>query len=162
MFEKMISAVPVERVDVDVSDIWNITIIKNETVPVLKPSKELTWFQRSIKNFRLARRLNCLHIRLLRALCGCRRVNCARPLTRRQQRRAQRMADSDMRTNLLWSSAVNPDLETPPSYRRRLSLPDGSAPYPTYGIPGPRGTIIQADAIRLRTEAKPPTALSRV
>ncbi|KAI8438740.1 hypothetical protein MSG28_011150 [Choristoneura fumiferana] len=169
MFEKMISAVPVERVDVDVSDIWNITIIKNETLPVLKPSKELTWFQKIDQEFSasqafviglelgLALGIVCTYV-WLRALCGCRRVNCARPLTRRQQRRAQRMADSDMRTNLLWSSAVNPDLETPPSYRRRLSLPDGSAPYPTYGIPGPRGTIIQADAIRLpdRGETPPP------
>lgn len=169
MFEKMISAVPVERVDVDVSDIWNITTIKNETLPVLKPNKELTWFQKIDQEFSasqafiiglelgLAIGIVCTYI-WLQALCRCRRVNCARPLTRRQRRRAERMADSDMRTNLLWSSGVNPDLETPPSYRRRLSLPDGSAPYPTYGIPGPRGTIIQADAIRLpdRGDTPPP------
>ncbi|XP_063616465.1 leucine-rich repeat-containing protein 26 [Cydia splendana] len=164
MFEKIISAAPVERTDVDVKDVWNITSKKNETLPILKPTKQLTWYEKIDREFSSSQAFIIgLELGLaigivvtyiwLRSLCGCRRVNCTRPQTRRQRRRAQRV-DSDMRTNLLWSSGINPDLETPPSYRRQLSLPDRSVPY---GVPGHREPVIHADAIRVpRGETPPP------
>ncbi|XP_047985437.1 leucine-rich repeat-containing protein 26 [Leguminivora glycinivorella] len=166
MFEKMISATPAERTDVDVRDVWNITSKKNETLPILKPTRQLSWYEKIDKEFSssqafiiglelgLAIGIVCTYV-WLRSLCGCRRVNCTRPQTRRQRRRAQRV-DGDMRTNLLWSSGINPDLETPPSYRRQLSLPERSPPLP-YGVPGAREPVLHADAIRVpRGETPPP------
>lgn len=165
MFEKIISAAPVERTDVDVKDVWNITSEKNETLPILKPTKRLAWYEKLDKEFSSSQAFIIgLELGLaigivvtyiwLRSLCGCRRVNCTQPQTRRQRRRAQRV-DGDMRTNLLWGSGMNPDLETPPSYRRQLSLPERSPPRP-YGVPVRREAALHADAVRVPRGDTPP------
>lgn len=163
MSEKIISIVPViEKKEVDVNDIWNIT---TEPVPE-QPSTPLTPYEKfdqefsSVKAFIIGMEIG-LAIGIvgtyiwLSKFCKCGALSCARPQTRRQRRRR---FDGDMRTNLLWSTIVNPDLETPPSFRRQLSLPDRSAPFPTYGLPGFTEAPLQIDAIRLpnRAETPPP------
>lgn len=166
MFEKMVSAVVEEEI-VDVNDVWNMTQTKNVTVPAVIPKKPLTPFEKFDKEFPASQAFIIgLEIGLaigvvgtyiwLRSFCRFSRVNCTRP--RRQRRRMQRVADADMRANLLWSTVINPDLETPPSFRREISLPDGSAPFPAYGVSSVREPAIQADAIRLpsRSETPPP------
>uniref|UniRef100_A0A2A4K268 LRRNT domain-containing protein n=1 Tax=Heliothis virescens TaxID=7102 RepID=A0A2A4K268_HELVI len=171
MSEKMISLVPVlEKKEVDVNDVWNITE-KNVTMPeVPEPdTTPLTPFQKFDKEFSsvqafvigmeigLAIGIIATYI-WLNKFCTCGALSCRRPQTRRQRRRRMQRMDGDMRTNLLWSTIVNPDLETPPPFRRQLSLPDRSAPYPTYGLPGFTEAPLQIDAIRMpnRAETPPP------
>lgn len=168
MSEKMISIVPtIEKVEVDLSDVWNITTDKNDTAPD-QPTTPLTPFEKFDKEFSsLQAFVIGIEIGLaigvvgtyiwLNKFCTCGALSC-RPQTRRQRRRRMQRLDGDMRTNLLWSTIVNPDLETPPSYRRQLSLPDRSPPFPTYGLPGVTEAPLQIDAIRLpnRAETPPP------
>ncbi|XP_075974876.1 uncharacterized protein LOC142975734 [Anticarsia gemmatalis] len=168
MSEKMISLVPtIVRQSVDIGEVWNITTDKNETI-VEQPSKPLTPFEKFDKDFSaLQAFIIGMEIGLaigiigtyiwLNKFCKCGGLSCTRPQTRRQRRRAQRL-DGDMRTNLLWSNLIHPDLETPPSYRRQLSLPDRSPPFPTYGLPGVTEAPLQIDAIRMpaRGETPPP------
>ncbi|CAH0695376.1 unnamed protein product [Spodoptera exigua] len=169
MSEKMISIVPaVEKKEVDVSDIWNITTERNDSA-VDEINKPVTPFQKfdqdfsAIKAFILGIEIG-LAIGIvgtyvwLNKFCTCGALRCTRPQTRRQRRRRMQRFDGDMRTNLLWTTIVNPDLETPPSFRRQLSLPDRSAPFPTYGLPGVTEATLQIDAIRIpdRSETPPP------
>ena len=168
MSEKIISIVPVvEKKEVDVNEIWNITTDKNDSV-LEQPPTPLTPFEKfdqefsSVKAFVIGIEIG-LAIGIvgtyiwLNKFCKCGALRCGRPQTRRQRRRMQRF-DGDMRTNLLWTTIVNPDLETPPSFRRQLSLPDRSPPFPTYGLPGFTEAPLQIDAIRLpdRAETPPP------
>lgn len=169
MSEKIISLDPVvERKEVDLSDIWNITTDKNVSVPVEQPPP-LTPYEKfdqefsSVKAFIIGVEIG-LAIGIvstyiwLSKFCKCSALHCGRPQTRRQRRRRMQGFDGDMRTNLLWSTIVNPDLETPPSFRRQLSLPDRRAPFHTYGLPGFTEAALQVDAIRLpdRGETPPP------
>lgn len=165
MSEKIISVVPTaERNPVDISRVWNITTDKNDTI-IEQPSKPLDPFEKFDKDFSaLQAFIIGMEIGLaigiigtyiwLNKFCKCGALSCARPQTSRQRRRR----DGDMRTNLLWSNVVNPDLETPPSYRRQLSLPDGSPPFHTYGLREVIEAPLQVDAIRLpdRGETPPP------
>lgn len=171
MFDKIISAVTTERQEVDVNDVWNITTTKNDSVvPTLKPSTPLTPFQKFDKEFSSFQALILgMEIGLglgivgtyiwLRSFCKCGQLSCARPKTRRERRREQR-ANAEITRSLLWSTVIHPDLETPPVFRRQLSLPDGNPPepYPTYGLPGVVEAGLQIDAVRLpdRAETPPP------
>lgn len=167
MSEKMVSLVTPEKKIVDVQEVWNMTVKKNVTFPP-HPTIPLTPFQKfdtefsSVQAFIIGLEVG-LAIGIvgtyiwLRSLCKCAKLNCTRPETRRQRRRAQRV-DGDMRTNLLWSNVINPDMETPPLFRRQLILPDRSPPISTYGLPGVVEARLQVDAIRLpdRSETPPP------
>lgn len=167
--ERMISLISnVEAKSVEISEVWNITTDKNETV-VEKPLRPLTPLEKFDKNFSaLQAFIIGVEIGLaigiigtyiwLNKFCKCGALSCSRPQSRRQRRRRVHRVDGDMRTNLLWSNIVNPDLETPPLYRRQLSLPDRSPPFPTYGLPGVASAPLQIDAIRLpdRSETPPP------
>lgn len=169
MFEKIISAVAPEREQVDVNDVWNITTNKNDSVvPVLKPTTPLTPFQKFDKDFSAFQALILgMEIGLglgivgtyiwLRSFCKCSKWSCARPKSRRERRR-ERRADAEIRRSLLWTTVIHPDMETPPVFRRELSLPDEIPPYPTYGLPGVVEAGLQIDAIRLpdRAETPPP------
>lgn len=172
MFEKIISAVTPADDDVEDDYVFPYLKPKNDTiVPVPPPKKPLTPFQKfdqefsSFQAFILGMEIG-LGVGIvatyiwLRAFCKCRQLNCAKPKTRRQMRRQQRIADTDATTSLLWTTIINPDLETPPLYRRQLldNLPEGNAPYPTYGLPGVVEAGLQIDAIRLpdRAETPPP------
>lgn len=169
MFEKIISAVTPEKEEVDVNDVWNIKTNKNDSVaPIPKPKTPLTPFQKFDKEFSSFQALILgMEIGLgigivmtyiwLSSFCKCGRLRCARPKSRRERRREQR-ADADLRRSLLWTTVIHPDLETPPVFRRQLSLPDGSPPYPTYGLPGVVEAGLQIDAVRLpdRAETPPP------
>lgn len=169
MFDKIISAVTAEKEDVDVNDVWNVTF-ENNTSLVTPPEpttpmstmekfdKEFSSIQAFIIGLEIGLAIGIVGTYIwLRKFCKCGQMDCTRPQTRRQVRRAQR-ADADMRTNLLWSNIINPDLETPPLYRRQLSLPERSPPFPTYGLPGVVEAGLQVDAIRLpdRSETPPP------
>lgn len=168
MFEKIISAVTTEREEVDVNDIWNMTKKNDSVVPIVKPTTPLTPFQKFDKEFSSFQAL-ILGMEIgfgigmvityiwLSAFCKCRRLRCVRPKSRRERRREQR-ADAEIRTSLLWTTVIHPDLETPPVFRRQLALPDGSTPYPTYGLPGVVEAGLQIDAVRLpdRAETPPP------
>lgn len=169
MFDKIISAVTPEKEDVDVNDVWNVTF-ENNTSLVTPPEpttpmstmekfdKEFSSIQAFIIGLEIGLAIGIVGTYIwLRKFCKCGQMDCTRPQTRRQVRRAQR-ADADMRTNLLWSNIINPDLETPPLYRRQLSLPERSPPFPTYGLPGVVEAGLQVDAIRLpdRSETPPP------
>lgn len=168
MSEKMISVVVEEKKEVDVNEIWNITTVKNDTA-VEETNKPVTPFQKFDQDFSAVKAF-ILGIEIglaigivgtyvwLNRFCTCRGLRCTRPQTRRQRRRRMQRFDGDMRTNLLWTSVVNPDLETPLSFRRQLSLPDRSAPFPTYGLPGVTEAPLQIDAIRIpdRSETPPP------
>ncbi|XP_049874788.1 leucine-rich repeat-containing protein 38 [Pectinophora gossypiella] len=166
MSEKMIAAPSTEKPAVDVKDVWNVTTEKTDTVLETKPSTPMTPFQKFDKEFSsfqafiigveigLAIGIVGTYI-WLRKFCKCGQLDCTRPDTRRERRRAQRV-DAD-RTTLLWSSVINPDTETPPIYRRQLSLPDRAPPFPTYGLPGVVEAGLQIDAIRApRAETPPP------
>lgn len=168
MSEKMISVVVEEKKEVDVNEIWNITTVKNDTA-VEETNKPVTPFQKFDQDFSAVKAF-ILGIEIglaigivgtyvwLNRFCTCRGLRCTRPQTRRQRRRRMQRFDGDMTTNLLWTSVVNPDLETPLSFRRQLSLPDRSAPFPTYGLPGVTEAPLQIDAIRIpdRSETPPP------
>ncbi|KAM3967833.1 uncharacterized protein ACR2FA_011371 [Aphomia sociella] len=160
MSEKIISAV-VESEPVDVNDVWNVTetVKENSTVPVVT-NRTLTPFEKFDKDFSAIQALIMgLEIGLgvgivgtyiwLRKCCTV-RVPCTRPQTGRQRRRAQRVAEADMRASLLWTSITNPDLETPPQLRRELSLPDGPVSFRAYRV--------AVDTVRLpdRSETPPP------
>ncbi|XP_047529676.1 leucine-rich repeat transmembrane neuronal protein 3 [Vanessa atalanta] len=162
MSEKMISLI-VEKESVDVNTVWNVTVDKNNSIAevVTNKTKQMTTFEKFDRDFSavqafviglevgLAIGIVFTYIWLVR-FCSCKSVFCRRPQTRRQ-RRMQRV-DGDMRTNLLWNNVTNPDLETPPLYRRQLSLPDRSPPFPAVNIAG-----LQVDAIRIdRSETPPP------
>lgn len=168
MSEKIISIVTPEKADVDVNQVWNITN-PNFTSPTTEiPPKILTPYEKFDKDFSSVQAFVIgLELGLaigivgtyvwLRKFCQCGQLNCLLPQTRRQRRRIQRIRDGDMR-NLLWSNVISPDTETPPSFRRQLSVPDGNPPYPTYGVPIVREAGLQVDAIRLpdRAETPPP------
>ncbi|KAJ0182385.1 hypothetical protein K1T71_001754 [Dendrolimus kikuchii] len=166
MSEKIISAVTVNRKEIDLSKVWNITAAKNET-HIEEPKKPLTPLEKFDKEFSALQAFAIgLEIGLglgivgtyvwLRRFCYCSRMNCARPETRRQRRR--RRLEGDMRANLLWSTVINPDLETPPLFRRQASSPERHAPLPTYGLPVTEAAPLHVDAIRLpdRSETPPP------
>lgn len=168
MSEKMISlVVPVEKKEVNVYDVWNITSPAPDTVQV-QPSTPLTPFEKFDKEFSafqafilgveigLAVGIVATYI-WLRQFCSCGQLTCLRP-QRRQNRRMQRRRDGDMRAGLLWSNVISPDLETPPSSRRQHPSPEGGPPFPSYGVPVAREAALQVDAIRLpdRPETPPP------
>lgn len=158
MMEKMISVVREEKHDVDIDTVWNTTRhnhtkpttpVKNWT-PFEKFDNEFPSFQAFLIGLEIGLAVGIVGTYLwLRSLCKCSHLNlnCVRPQTRRQRRRLQRRLDGDLRANLLWSTIVNPELETPPSFRRQLSLPDRTPPFPIYGLPGV-------------TEASPPERFS--
>lgn len=158
--EKIISMV-VERESVDIDKVWNITV-ENKTLPV-KPNdtKPLTPFQKFDRDFsavqafvigaEIGLALGVVGTYLwLRCVCSWRNL-FSRP--RAQRRRRNRRTEGDIRANLLWNNVISPDLETPPLYRRQLSLPDRNPPFPIFGIAG-----LQVDAIRQdnRAETPPP------
>lgn len=163
MSEKMISQVPVEREEIELDKIWNITIPKNDTKILENKNRPLTPLEKFDKDFSALQALVIgLEIGLALGIVGTyvwlRRVcripfGWSRPQTRRERRRAR--MDGDMRASLLWSTLINPDMETPPPFRRQLSLPDRSPPY---GIPGVTEARLQVDAIRIpdRSETPPP------
>lgn len=164
MSEKMISQVPVPKEEVELDKIWNITAPKNDTNIVMDKIKPLTPLEKFDKEFSALQAFVIgLELGLALGIVGTyvwlRRVciipfTCSRPQTRRERRRLQ--MDGDMRASLLWSTLINPDMETPPPFRRQLSLPDGSPPY---GIPGVTEARLQVDAIRMpedRSETPPP------
>lgn len=169
MSEKIISVIPVvEKKEVDVNEIWNITTdqinpVAEQPPPPLTPYEKFDQEFSSVKAFIIGIEIG-LAIGIvgtyiwLNKFCTCGALSCTRTQTRRQRRRRMQRFEGDMRTNLLWSTIVNPDLETPPSFRRQLSLPDRSAPFPTYGLPGFTEAPLQIDAIRLpdRAETPPP------
>lgn len=170
MSEKIISAVTPEKEAVDVNDVWNVLFENNTAIVTPQPTTPMTTLEKFDKEFSSIQAFIIgIEIGLaigivgtyiwLRAFCKCGQLDCTRPQTRRQRRRAQR-AEGDMRTNLLWSNVINPDLETPPLYRRQLSLPETSPPLPTYGLPGVVEAGLRVDAIRLpipdRSETPPP------
>lgn len=167
MSEKMISVEPIlPKEPVDIGDVWNITTNINDTTiepprqpltPVEKFDKEFSAIQAFVIGIEIGLAVGIIGTYIwLNKFCTCGALSC-RPQTRRTRRRMHRM-DNDMRTNLLWSTVVNPDLETPPSYRRQLSLPDRSPPFPTYGLPRVTAAPLQIDAVRLpdRGETPPP------
>ncbi|XP_063823244.1 insulin-like growth factor-binding protein complex acid labile subunit [Ostrinia nubilalis] len=170
MSEKMISMVPEEKEDVDVSQVWNITgtTAKNDTGPEIRATtltpfekfdKEFSSMQAFVIGIELGLAIGIVGTYIwLRKFCHCGQLNCIRPQTGRQRRRAQRVRETDMRTNLLWSNMISPDLDTPPSYRRHPSLPDRSPPLRTYGVPIVEAAALQVDAIRPpdRAETPPP------
>ncbi|XP_059053087.1 vasorin [Achroia grisella] len=161
MFEKIISAV-VENDPVDVNDVWNITEIRkkdeNVTIPVVvtraptlfeKFDKDFPAFQALLMGLVIGLGVGIVGTYLwLSEVCKC-KCNLKTRM-RRQRRITQRISrDEDMSTNLLWYSAVNPDLATPPQIRRELSLPDGSTSV---------RTRVAVDAVRFpdRCETPPP------
>lgn len=168
MSEKIISVVTMERNPVEINEVWNISTV-NYTTVTEKPTQPLTPFEKFDKDFSAVQALLIgIEVGLaigiigtyiwLNKFCKCGALRCTRPQRRQRYRRGQRR-DGDMRTNLLWSTVVNPDSETPPPYRRELSLPDGSPPFRSYGLPsGVTEAALQIDAIRLpdRGETPPP------
>ncbi|CAH0405253.1 unnamed protein product [Chilo suppressalis] len=168
MSEKIISVVNVEKEDVDVNDVWNITkpatdLGHDETTTPMTPfqkfDKEFSAFQAFILGLELGLAFGVIATYIwLRQFCKCGQLTCLQP-RRRQNRRTQIRRDGDMRAGLLWNNVISPDLETPPSFRRQVSLPDRTAPYQTYGVPIVREAApLQVDAIRLpdRAETPPP------
>ncbi|CAG9796440.1 unnamed protein product [Diatraea saccharalis] len=167
MSEKIISLVTVEKEEVNVNDVWNITRPETEPghvetttplTPFEKFDKKFSAFQAFILGLELGLAIGVVGTYIwLRQFCKCGQLTCFR--SRRETRRIQRRRDGDMRTSLLWNNIISPDLETPPTFRRQLSLPDRGPPYPTYGVPVVRQAApLQVDAIRLpnRAETPPP------
>lgn len=162
MSEKIISQVTVERKDVNLDNVWNITVPFNGTKVAPTRTKTMTPFEKFDKEFSaLQAFIIGLEVGLTIGIVftylwlrRCCKWKCRRPQSRRERRRRARL-DADMRTNLLWTTIIHPDLETPPSYRRELILPDRSTPY---GIPEVTEARLQVDAIRLpdRAETPPP------
>lgn len=164
MSEKMISQVPIEREEILLDKIWNITVPKNDTnvltddankplTPFEKFDKEFSALQAFVIGLEIGLALGIVSTYVwLRRFCIV-PFRCWRTPTRRARRRAR--MESDMRTSLLWSTLINPDMETPPPFRRQLSLPDRNPPY---GIPGVTEARLQVDAIRVpdRAETPPP------
>lgn len=160
MSEKMISLV-VKQDPVDIETVWNVTV-KNNTLAEVKTNKTepLTPFQKFDKEFSAIQALVIgLEVGLALGIVGTyiwltRLCSCSALFSRRRQtnRRRRRRIEGDMRANLLRNNGVNPNLETPPFYRRQLSLPDRSPPFPGNGIAG-----LHVDAIRMdRAETPPP------
>ncbi|KAG7310502.1 hypothetical protein JYU34_003289 [Plutella xylostella] len=144
MSEKMIVMPPMPRKEVDIDTVWNVTEMDDVTTAKL-PTKKLTPLQKFDQDFPALQALIIgLELGLaigivgtyiwLRSLCKCRRLVCWSTPSRRERRRAARLADSDMSTSLLWTTVLNTD--TPPTLRRELSLPDRAPPFPAYGLPG--------------------------
>lgn len=169
MMEKMISVVQhEERQDVDISTVWNTTQ-HNHSIPLLPVKKwspfekfdnEFPSFQAFLIGLEIGLAIGIVGTYLwLRSLCTCShlQLNCRRPQSMRQRRRIQRRLDGDMRANLLWSTIINPDLETPPSFRRQLSLPDRTPPFPIYGLPGvTEASAPERFSLTDRSESPPP------
>ncbi|GBP11042.1 Slit homolog 3 protein [Eumeta japonica] len=157
--EKMIYAVDETKDELDVSKVWNIT--KNNSTVIPKESKNQTVMsypttQVFIMGLEVGLAVGILGTYFwLKSLCKCGALSCRRPQTRRQQRRTQRIADTELRQNLLWASIITPDLETPPSSRRQLSLPDRAPPFPTFGLNSGGETTSQV-ADSSRSETPPP------
>ncbi|XP_013134694.1 PREDICTED: leucine-rich repeat-containing protein 26 [Papilio polytes] len=162
MSEKMISIVTETREPVDINRVWNIT--KNVTEQTLSPTTPLTPFKKFDKEFSAFQAFVIgLEVGLaigvvgtyiwLRQFCKCGNLFCSR--NDRQRRRTRRHNDNDLRANLLWNNILNPNLETPPQYRRQLSLPEREVPNGGQRV---RETALQADAIRVpnRSETPPP------
>lgn len=159
MSEKMISLVP-NRDAVDIVKVWNVTVEKNNTIED-KTNKTLllTPFQKFDRDFSAVQAFIIgLEIGLTIGafvtyiwLMGCCSFRSCCKSDQARHRRRQR--DGDMRTNLLWSHVSNPDFDTPPFYRRELSLPDRAPPFQSYGAAG-----LHVDAIRIedRSETPPP------
>ncbi|CAH2050677.1 unnamed protein product, partial [Iphiclides podalirius] len=162
MSEKMVSLVSTKKEVVDIESVWNVTKGINETSPSTVTTKPLTPFKKFDEEFSAFQAFVIgLEVGLaigivgtyvwLRQFCKCGNLICARNNNRRQRRRIHRLADGDMRANLLWGNVLNPNLETPPFYRRQLSLPESN-------VPVARETALHADAIRVpnRSETPPP------
>lgn len=160
MSEKMISVVSTEREPINIESVWNVTKV-NETSPSTVATTPLTPFMKFDKGFSsLQAFVIGLEVGLaigivatyvwLRQFCKCGNLLCTRNDNGRQRRRMHRLAEGDMRANLLWNNILNPDLETPPFFRRQL--------LPERNVPGVRETALQADAIRVpnRSETPPP------
>lgn len=158
MFEKMISTLPIEKEAVDIEKVWNIsrtnnTLAEEKTnkteplTPYQKFDRDFSAVQAFVIGVEVGLALGIVGTYVwLRNFCSCSRTICTRRRTR--SRRRQRM-EGDMRANLLWNS---PELDSPPYYRRQLSLPERSPPFPGTGIAG-----LQVDAIRVdRAETPPP------
>ncbi|CAG9581625.1 unnamed protein product [Danaus chrysippus] len=154
MSEKMIMTVN-EVLPVDINKVWNITKDQNNTLilsvlpnntktltPFEKFDKEFSAFQALIIGFEIGLAVGIVATYIwLRISCGC-------PGFSRQSRRQRaNLPDGDMRSSLLWNNVVNPDLETPPYFRRQLADRNPS-----------NRTGVQADAIRNgnRAETPPP------
>lgn len=161
--EKMISMV-VERESVDVAKVWNITVEKNNSSVKPNNTRPLTPYQKFDRDFSAVQAFVIgVEIGLgigivgtyLWLKCSCSWWNLLYSRPQNRARRRNRRTDGDIRANLLWSNVPNPDLETPPLFRRQLSLPDRSPPFPIFGIAG-----LQVDAIRednrSRAETPPP------
>lgn len=169
MSEKMISSVKEEKIEVDVSNVWNITVEQNDTKALGEPSKPLTPLEKFDKDFSALQSFVIgLEIGLALGIVGtyiwlrkfwkCTRLDCTRPETGRRRRHRIHRTDGEMRANLLWNTVINPNLETPPSFRRQQSSPERNTTYSSYGVPNATGSALQADAIRLpdRSETPPP------
>lgn len=164
MFEKMIS-MDVNETEVDTNDVWNITNVKynitrpkmKELTPLQKFDKEFPSIQAFILGLEIGLAIGILGAYIwLRNICKCRGFKWTRPETRRQRLRRERVAENDMNANLLWANANNPNLETPPPFRRQFSLPIVSE-LPTYGLHSIREASELFDVVRPgRVETPPP------
>lgn len=166
MMDKMISAIPNDK-EVDVTSIWNITNVNKNLTKSQEKKKTLTPFQKFDRDFPATQSFILgLEVGLaigilgtyiwLRSLCKCGKLSCARPVTRRQAQRRQRMAESDMNTNLLWANITNPNLETPPPLRRQSSLPEVFYPLPNCGLQSITEVSELYDVIMPRRAETPP------
>lgn len=170
MFEKIVSAVTPEEEEVDDDYVFPYLTPKNDPVetvttpktpltPFQKFDREFSSFQAFILGMEIGLGVGIVATYIcLRVVCKCGTWNWTRPKTRRERRRQQRIADTDATSSLLWTTIINPDLETPPIYRRQL-LAEENSPYPTYGLPSLVEAGLQIDAIRLpdnRAETPPP------
>ncbi|KAL4716965.1 hypothetical protein ACJJTC_012776 [Scirpophaga incertulas] len=168
MFEKIIAAPKIEKEEVDVNNVWNMTKPVNNVTSV--PETPLTPFEKFDKDFSAVQAFIIgLELGLafgvvmtyiwLRKFCKCGQLNCSRDQSRRRNRRLRRLRDSDMRASLLWNTVITPDSVTPPTFRRQMSMPDRNQ-VPTYGVPVVREAGLRVDAIRVprpaRSETPPP------
>ncbi|XP_004930073.1 leucine-rich repeat-containing protein 70 isoform X1 [Bombyx mori] len=156
--EKIISTVSLEKAPVDLSTVWNTTVNKNETTKVTESKRPLTPLEKFDREFSAIQALVMgLEMGLaigivgtyvwLRRFFSCARFSC-RANVRRRTRRLQR-SDAEMRANLLWSTIINPDVETPPTAPNRR---------PPGGVSNTTDGARHADAIRVpnRSETPPP------
>lgn len=161
------------QVTVDTKDVWNIPKPNDNNISLQNKSTNLSGFERFNKEFpALQAFILGLEIGLglgiviayiwLQNVWKCGKLNCRMrlPETRRQRLRRQRIAENDLNANLLWGNTVNPDLQTPPTIRRRSSLPDivgASRMSSNFGLTGMREASAIFDVIRPgRPETPPP------
>lgn len=170
MFERMISVVSNETSEeVNVTDVWVIpktvdtnstTITNNNNTKKLTPfetfEREFSSLQAFILGAEIGLGIGIVGTYLwLRRVCKCSAIKFRRIETRRQRMRRIRM-ENDMTANLLYITTPNPNLETPPSMRRDLSLPDFASAVPNYGLHSMREASALYDVIRPGTCETPP------